>query len=105
MVLFLSENEAKKLFRSKYAKSITVCSYDRSVKKCSDPEVKMDYVYPDGFVQVMDLDELCDAKEKNLITPNEFFLAVKQLGTLLDIIYNGHLEDFAKPLLDVISKN
>ena len=62
-------------------------------------------VYPDGFVQVMDLDELCDAKEKNLITSNEFFLAVKQLGTLLDIIYNGHLEDFAKPLLDAISKN
>ena len=54
MVLFLSENEAKKLFRSKYAKSITVCSYDRSVKKCSDPEVKMDYVYPDGFVPSMD---------------------------------------------------
>ena len=62
-------------------------------------------VYPDGFVQVLDLDELCDAKEKGLITQDEFFLAVKQLGTLLDIIYNGHLEDFSKPLLDTIPQN
>ena len=62
-------------------------------------------MYPDGFVQVMDLDELCDAKEKNMITEAEFFLAVKQLGSLLDIIYSGHLEAFAKPLLDAINKN
>jgi predicted RNA-binding protein associated with RNAse of E/G family len=59
-------------------------------------------VYPDGFVQVLDIDELCDAKEKELITQEEFFLAVKQLGELLDIIYGGHLEEFAKPLLDAI---
>jgi len=60
-------------------------------------------VYPDGFVQILDIDELCDAKEKELITQEEFFLAVKQLGSLLDIIYGGHLEEFASPLLDAIA--
>ena len=59
-------------------------------------------VYPDGFVQILDLDELCDAKEKELITKEEFFLAVKQLGSLLDIIYSGHLDEFAAPLLNTI---
>lgn len=56
-------------------------------------------VYPDGFVQVMDLDELCSAREDGLITADEFFLAVKRLGALLDIVYSGHLEEFARPLL------
>lgn len=62
-------------------------------------------IYPDGFVQVLDLDELCTAKEKGLITENQFFLSIKQLGNLLDIIYSGHLEQFAAPLLDVIQNN
>ena len=60
-------------------------------------------IYPDGFVQILDIDELCDAKKKELITQEEFFLAVKQLGKLLDIIYGGHIEEFAKPLLDAIA--
>ena len=59
-------------------------------------------VHPDGFVQILDLDELCDAKETALITETEFFQAVKQLGNLLDIIYSGHLDTFAKSLIDAI---
>lgn len=62
-------------------------------------------IYPDGFVQVLDLDELCDAKAQELITEEQFFLAVKQLGTLLDIVYSGHLEQFAQPLINVIAQD
>lgn len=62
-------------------------------------------IYPDGSVQVLDLDELCSAKENNLIKDQDFFAAVKQLGTLLDTIYSGHLEELAKPLLDAIKKD
>ena len=62
-------------------------------------------VYPDGFVQVLDLDELCDAKEKGLITVDEFFLSIKQLGSLLDTIYSGHLEQFASSLLEEIQSD
>lgn len=59
-------------------------------------------VYPDGFVQILDLDELCDAKEKHLITEELFFASVCRMSHLLDTIYSGHLEDFASKLLEVI---
>ena len=62
-------------------------------------------IYPDGFVQVLDLDELCDAKEKGLITEDEFFLSIKQLSRLLDTIYSGHLEQFASSLLEKIQND
>lgn len=62
-------------------------------------------IYPDGFVQVLDLDELCDAKDKGFITADQFFLSIKQLGSLLDTIYSGHLEQFAAPLLEQIQND
>lgn len=62
-------------------------------------------IYPDGFVQVLDLDELCDAKTQELISEEQFFLAVKQLGALLDIVYSGHLEQFTKPMMDIIGND
>lgn len=62
-------------------------------------------VYPDGFVQVLDLNELCDAREKQLITDAEFFLAIKQLGTLLDIIYQEHLPEFTDFFMNFVEKD
>ena len=62
-------------------------------------------IYPDGFVQVLDLDELCDAKEKALITEEQFFLAVKQLGSLLDIIYQEHLPEFTTFFMNTITED
>ena len=59
-------------------------------------------IYPDGFVKVLDLDELCRAKTEGLITQEHFFLAVKQLGALLDIIYSGNFEKFTQPFSDII---
>ena len=62
-------------------------------------------IYPDGFVQVLDLDELCSAKESNRITDAQFFLAIRQLSSLLDIIYSGHLESFSQPLTNMINQD
>ena len=62
-------------------------------------------IYPNGFVKVLDLDELCEAKEKQLITQEEFFLAIRQLGALLDIIYQEHLSDFTSFFMDFIEKD
>ena len=62
-------------------------------------------IYPDGFVQVLDLDELCDAKTQGLITEEQFFLAVKQLGALLDIVYSGHLSDFTSFFINLITED
>lgn len=50
-------------------------------------------IYPDGFVKVVDLDELADACEQHLITPEELQLSLRQLDKLLSTIYRG---DFPK---------
>ena len=46
-------------------------------------------IYPDGFVRVVDLDELADAQRDHLITPEEMQLALRHLDKLLSLIYKG----------------
>lgn len=43
-------------------------------------------IYPDGRVQVMDLDELAEALEKNLITQAQLTAGLRQLNYLLTMI-------------------
>lgn len=50
-------------------------------------------VYPDGFVRVVDLDELSDALRDQLITPSQIQLALRRTDKLLSLIYKG---DFPK---------
>lgn len=58
-------------------------------------------VYPDGFVRVVDLDELADALRDHLITQEELQTALRRLDKLLSLIYKGafpklqkYIEDF-----------
>ncbi len=46
-------------------------------------------VYPDGFVRVVDLDELADALRDHLITEEEAQRALRQTNKLLSVIYKG----------------
>lgn len=46
-------------------------------------------VYPDGFVRVVDLDELADALRDRLITQEDLQLALRRLDKLLSLIYKG----------------
>lgn len=46
-------------------------------------------VYPDGFVRVVDLDELADAARDSLITPGQMQLALRRTDKLLSLIYKG----------------
>ena len=46
-------------------------------------------VMPDGKMNVLDIDELCEAKEKLLISEQQFFTSVKQLGKLINLIQEG----------------
>ncbi len=46
-------------------------------------------VYPDGFVRVVDLDELADAARDGLISPQQLQLALRRTEKLLSIIYKG----------------
>ncbi|CVI71370.1 hypothetical protein NDGK_02203 [Clostridiales bacterium CHKCI001] len=48
-------------------------------------------IYPDGFVKVVDLEELSDALTQGLISVKQLQEALCQLSTLLDIIYRGDL--------------
>lgn len=57
-------------------------------------------VYPDGFVRVVDLDELADAARDGLITPQQLQLALRRTDKLLSIIYKGAFEKLQKFIED-----
>ena len=46
-------------------------------------------VYPDGFVRVVDLDELADAFREGMLTPEQLQLALRRTDKLLTLIYKG----------------
>ena len=50
-------------------------------------------------MNVLDIDELCEAKEKGLITDEQFFISVKQLGGLITTIQKGEFGRYTDVLL------
>lgn len=59
-------------------------------------------VYPDGFVKVMDLDELVTALNEKLISEDTLKTSLFHLNNLLEIIYAGEFGKLQKPIEDVI---
>lgn len=53
-------------------------------------------VYPDGFVKVVDLDEMVPALECGGISVDELKQALFSCSRLLDIIYEGKLHELTK---------
>ena len=49
-------------------------------------------------MNVLDIDELCEAREKKLIDDDRFFLSVKQLGTLITTIQAGNFNKYTDVL-------
>lgn len=60
-------------------------------------------VYPDGFVKVVDIDELVTALNENLISENTLKKSLLCLSNLLEIIYSGNFEKLQTPIEQVIS--
>ncbi len=60
-------------------------------------------VYPDGFVKVMDLDELVTALDAGLITPDILKLSLLTVNRLLEIIYNGKFNILQKYINEIVS--
>lgn len=58
-------------------------------------------VMPDGFVKVLDLDELAEATEKGMITGDELTLSLRQLNGLLELIYSHGFEGLKQILNDI----
>lgn len=55
-------------------------------------------IYPDGFVKVVDIDELATAREAGLLTDALLKKALLTLNHLLQIIYAGEFENLQEPL-------
>lgn len=58
-------------------------------------------VYPDGFVRVVDLNELADAARDGLITTEQLQLALRRTDKLLSLIYKGAFGKLQKYIEDV----
>lgn len=55
-------------------------------------------IYPDGFVKVVDLNELVTAQEAGLLTDEMLKKALLRLNHLLEIIYAGDFDKLQKPI-------
>lgn len=61
-------------------------------------------VYPDGFVKVVDIDELVTAQESGLLTNDMLKKSLLNLNHLLQIIYDGGFEKLQSPLEQYITQ-
>lgn len=55
-------------------------------------------IYPDGFVKVVDMDELAEMFEKDGLEKYQVCACLRQLNTLLQIIYSGKFKELQKKL-------
>jgi predicted RNA-binding protein associated with RNAse of E/G family len=55
-------------------------------------------IYPDGFVKVVDLDELVAARKSSLLTEEMLDKSLLRLNHLLEVIYAGKFETLLAPL-------
>ena len=55
-------------------------------------------IYPDGFVKVVDIDELATAKDAGLLSDDMLKKSLLTLNHLLQIIYDGKFDELQRPL-------
>ncbi len=56
-------------------------------------------VYDNGYVKILDLDELAEALDKQLISPAQTKLALQYLDGLLKIVYSGRFDEYSVKLV------
>ena len=72
-------------------------SYDEEKHALTVTDLLADVIiYPDGFVKVVDLDEMVPALECGGISVNELKKALLSCNALLSLIYNGKLSQLTK---------
>lgn len=80
-------------------------SYDADTNSHVFTDLLIDViVYPDGFVRVVDLDELADAVRDNLLSPEDMQLALRRTDKLLSLIYKGKFSKLQKYIEDYEGK-
>ncbi len=55
-------------------------------------------IYPDGHVEVVDLEELADMIEKNILPTETIARSLRQTNALLQEIYSGHFDALIAPI-------
>lgn len=55
-------------------------------------------IYPNGHVEVVDLDELADILEANTLPPSMVAQALRNTSQLLAIIYSGNFSELTRPI-------
>ena len=60
-------------------------------------------VYPDGFVKVVDIDELVTALNEKIISEETLKTSLLNLNSLLEIIYSGDFNRLREPIEQVIA--
>ncbi len=78
---------------------------DYDYNKSSDTYIVTDLladvvIYPDGFVKVVDLDELVTARESGILSEDLLKKALLRLNDLLNTIYAGKFSELQKPTED-----
>ena len=51
-------------------------------------------IYPDGFVKVIDLEELVTALDEGLLSLNQLKTSISTLDHLLQLIYSGEFKKY-----------
>ena len=76
-------------------------TYDPSTNTYVFTDLLVDViVYPDGFVRVVDLDEMADALRDGLLSQKEAETALRHLDKLLSVIYKGAFPKLQKYIED-----
>ena len=75
--------------------------YDKENNSLTSLDLLADViVYPDGFVKVLDLDELAEALEKGTLSEELLKKCLFRLNKLLETIYSGQFPAYQKYIDD-----
>lgn len=58
-------------------------------------------IYPDGFVKVIDLEELVEALDQNKINQDDLKKSLLRMNNLLQIIYRGEFVELQRKIEDI----
>lgn len=61
-------------------------------------------IYPDGFVKVVDIDELATALDDKLISEDTLKQSLLRLNSLLEIIYSNQFDKLKSPIENILKK-
>lgn len=101
---YLSEGiKVSKMYRSDDTLLYWYCdigeySYDEAEGAMTFTDLLADVIiYPDGRVEVLDLDEMAEALEKNLATKEQMAFCLRSLNHLLSLIYRDKFDRLQAP--------